>query len=209
MSERSIPYFSDVVKWFVPCPKPISRVEKFLTVFDATVWLIMIIVFILTSTLFWFSANYPDRMVEIYSKNLQTIPTCMYNTWSIFIGVSVSEMPKSLKLRIFIFIYVCYCFALSTVFQAFFVSYLFEPKYGEKIETFQDLLHFSVNYGFISTVEFGMQTMEFSDYLKFPPTHRVDFVVVKNYLRRMMNDGDVATIAGPQYVSYISNELGY
>jgi len=79
MTEPSIPYISGAVKWFVPCPRPISRVDRFLTVFVASVWLIMTIVFILTSTLFWFSANYPDRMIEIEGKNLQTIPKCMYN----------------------------------------------------------------------------------------------------------------------------------
>jgi hypothetical protein len=107
MTESSIPYYSDAVKWFVPCPKPISRVDRFLTVFDASLWLTMIIVFVLTSTMFWFSAKYPDRIVENESKNLQTIPKCMYNAWSIFIGVSVPEMPRSLKLRIFFLIYVC------------------------------------------------------------------------------------------------------
>ena len=95
MTEPSISYVSAGIKWFVPCPKPVSRVEKFLTVFDLTVWLTMITVFLLTSALFWFSANFPDRMVEIESKNLQTIPKCMYNAWCVFIGVSVPEMPKS------------------------------------------------------------------------------------------------------------------
>jgi hypothetical protein len=50
MSEPSIPYYSVALKWFVPCPKPISRVDRFLTVFDSFVWLKMIIVFVLTLT---------------------------------------------------------------------------------------------------------------------------------------------------------------
>jgi hypothetical protein len=111
--EPSIPYISGPIKWFVPCPKPISRVERFLTVFDASVWVTMIIVFVLTSALFWFSANYPDRMFEIDSKILQTIPKCMYNAWSIFIGVSVPKMPRSWKVRIFFLIYVCVTVLLS------------------------------------------------------------------------------------------------
>ena len=102
MTEPSIPYVSSAIKWSVPCPKPISRVDRFLTVFAASVWLTMIIVFVLTSALFWFSANYPDRMFEIESTNLQTIPKCMYIAWSIFIGVSVPQMPKSWKVRIFL-----------------------------------------------------------------------------------------------------------
>jgi hypothetical protein len=209
MSEPSIPYLSDAVKWFVPCPKPISRVEKFLTVFDATVWLTMIIVFILTSTLFWFSANYPDRIVEIESKNFQTIPKCMYNAWSIFIAVSVQEMPRSWRVRISFLIYVCYCFVISTVFQAFFVSYLVEPGYGEKISTFQELLDSSVNYGFNAIAEFGMRTMEFSDHWQFPPTRRVDCADLKSCLIRMMTERDVATICAPLYAKYLSNEFGH
>jgi hypothetical protein len=47
MSEPSIPYYSVDLKWFVPCPKPISMVDRFLTLFDASVWLKMITVFVL------------------------------------------------------------------------------------------------------------------------------------------------------------------
>ena len=209
MTKPSIPCVSGVAKWFLPCPKPISRVDRFSTVFDASVWLTMLIVFVLTSTLFWFSVNYPDRMVQIDSKNFQTISKCMYNSWSIFIGVSVPEMPRSWKLRIFFLIYVFYCFAMSTVFQAFFVSYLVEPGYGEKISTFEELLDSNINYGFIGVVEFGMSTMEFSDHLQFPPTRRVDCVDLKNCLRRMIIDGDVATISSTGFNKYLSNELGY
>jgi hypothetical protein len=207
-TEPSIPYISDAFKWFVPCPKPISRVDRFLSVFDSYVWLTMIIVFLLTSALFWFSANYPGTMFEIDSKNLQTIPKCLYIAWSIFIGVSVPEMPRSWKLRVFFLIYVCYCFAMSTVFQAFFVSYLVEPGYGEKISTFQELLDSNVNYGFVAAVEFGMSTMDYQEHLQFPPTRRVDCFDLKTCLRRMMTNGDVATFSTPEYTKHISNELG-
>jgi hypothetical protein len=48
-----------------------SRVDKFLIVFDISVWLTIITALVLTSALFCLSANYPDRMVEIDSKTLQ------------------------------------------------------------------------------------------------------------------------------------------
>jgi hypothetical protein len=209
ITQPSIPYDTVALKWFVPCPKPISRVDRFLTVFDTSVWLTMIIVFVLTSALFWFSANYPDRMVETESKNLRTIPKCMYNAWSIFIGVSVHEMPRSWKMRIFFLIYVCYCFAISTLFQAFFVSYLVEPGYGEKIATLQEILDSSINYGFNAALEFGMRTMEFSDHFQFPLARRLDCTNLKTCLMRMITDGDVATITTAQYANYIFNEFGY
>jgi len=209
MSEPYIPYVSGDVRLFVPRPKPIARADRFLTVFDASVWLTMIIVFVLTSALFRFSANYPDRMVQIDSKNLQTMSKYMCNAWSIFIGVSVPEMPRSWKPRIFFLIYVCYCFAVSTVFQIFFISYLIGSGYGEKISTFQELLDSSINYGFNAVLEFGMETMEFSGYLQFPLTRLVDCADLKFCLMRRMTDGDVATISAPLYAKYLSSEFGH
>jgi hypothetical protein len=178
-------------------------------VFDASVWLTMIIVFVSTSALFWFSANYPDRMVEIDSKSLQTIPKCMYNSWSIFIGVSVPEMPRSWKVRIFFLIYVCYCFTLSTVFQAFFVSYLVEPGYGEQIASFQELLDSNVNYGFNPAAEFALSTSGFLGHFLFPPTRRVICSDMKTCHMRLITDGDVAIISAPLYAQYLSNEFGH
>jgi hypothetical protein len=42
------------VKCFVHCTKPISRVDRFLTVFDASVWLKILILSVCTAALFWF-----------------------------------------------------------------------------------------------------------------------------------------------------------
>jgi hypothetical protein len=98
---------------------------------------------------------------------------------------------------------------MSTVFQAFFVSYLVEPGYGEKFATFQEIFDSNINYGFSGALEFGMRTMEYSDHLQFPLTRRVDCADLKTCLMRMMTDGDVATITTAQYANYIFNELGY
>ena len=94
------------------------------------------------------------------------------------------------------------------MFQTFFVSYLVETGYGEKFETFQELLDSSINYGYNTALEFGMRAMEFSDHLKFPLTRRIDCVDLKTCLMRMMTDGDVSTIYAPLYAQYLSNEFG-
>ena len=111
-----------------------TKVEKFVTVFSASVWLTMTIVFTLTSALMWFSANYSDWMFEKESKTLHIMQGCMYIAWSIFIGVSVPEMPRSWKLRIFFLIYVCYCFAMSTVLKDFFISCFVETDMRRNFE---------------------------------------------------------------------------
>jgi len=86
----------------------------------------------------------------------------------------------------FFLIYVCYCFAMSTVFRPFFVSYLVEPGFGEKLTTFQELLDSSVNYGFVSAVKFRMRATDFSDHSQFPLTRRVDCFDLQTCLLRMI-----------------------
>jgi hypothetical protein len=96
---------------------------------------------------------------------------------------------------------------MSTVFQAYFISYLVEPGYEKKIETFQELLDSSVNYGFNAAIEIAMNTMEFTDHNMFPHSRRADCTDMKFCTKRMMSDGDVATISASMYAKYLANEL--
>ena len=79
----------------------------------------------------------------------KSLSHCLYNAWTVFIGVSVPQQPTSSSVRVFFFLYVCFCFAISTVFQAFFVSYLVEQKYEGKLETLDDLLDSDLVYGYL------------------------------------------------------------
>jgi hypothetical protein len=122
----------------------------------------------------------------------------MYNAWSIFIVVTVPEITRSWKLRIF-FLFMCFTPLLSAVLQAFFVSYLVEPGYGEKFETFQELLDCSVSFGSNDAFEFCVRTMEYNNHLKFPLKRRVNCVDLKTCLMRMMTDGEFTTISALLY----------
>jgi hypothetical protein len=63
------------------------------------------------------------------------------------VAVSVPQQPTNSTLRVFFFLYVCFSFAISTVLQAFFVSYLVEPMYEKKLETLDNLQNSDVVYG--------------------------------------------------------------
>jgi hypothetical protein len=206
--EPSIPYIYDAVKWFLPCPKTNARLEKIITMYNASVWLTMMLVLIVTAAVFWCSAGRRHHLDTKESKALQTISNCMCISWAIFIGVSVPEMPKTWKLRIFFLFYVWYCFAMSTVFQAFFVSYLVEPGYEKKIETIEELIDSDVIYGYRTALEIGMTTTDYTDHLKFPNSRRTDCSDMKNCIHRIMSDGDIASIISPMYVRYVANEFG-
>ena len=138
--DPTISYMYEYLKMLVPCPTAIPGTEKVLKTFSLSVWLTTGLVLLLTTAVFWCASNGPYQSVCNETHTYQSLSNCFQNTWSVFVGVSVPQQPTNSRLRIFFFLYVCFCFAISTVFQAFFVSYLVEPMYEKKIETFDELL---------------------------------------------------------------------
>ena len=138
--DATIPYTHVNVKMLVPCPKALPGTEKVLTTFSLSVWLTMGLVLLLTTAVFWCAGNGAFRSVCNETHTYKSLSHCLYSAWAVFMGVSVPQQPTSSSLRVFFFLYVCFCFAISSVFQAFFVSYLVEPKFERKIETLDELL---------------------------------------------------------------------
>jgi hypothetical protein len=60
------------------------------------------------------------------SRKFQTLSYCLYNVFVFAMGVSATKIANKWDFRNLFLCYVCYCFAKSTVFKAFFTSYLFE-----------------------------------------------------------------------------------
>jgi hypothetical protein len=85
----------------------------------------------------------------------------------VFVGVSVPQQPKTSTLRVFFFLFVCFCFGITTVFQAFFVSYLLEQNYEKKLETLGYLLDSDVVYGSHPIITFAQHTLSYPELLKF------------------------------------------
>jgi hypothetical protein len=97
---------------------------------------------------------------------------------------------------------------MSTVFQAFFVSYLVEPGYEKKIETFEELLDSSEPYGFNENLEMGIFTTDYIDHIKFNASRLVDCSDLENCVRRVVSDGDIAIIGDVLYVQYLASKFG-
>jgi hypothetical protein len=72
----------------------------------------------------------------------------LYNVWAIVMGASLTHMPLNSRLRVVIFPWICYCFAISTVFQTFFTSYLVDPGLEKQITTLNELLDSKMDFGF-------------------------------------------------------------
>jgi len=121
------------------------------------------LVLLLTTTVFWCAGNGPYRSVCNETHTYQSLSNCFHNVWAVFVGVSVPQQLTTSNLRVFFFLYVSFCFAISTVFQAFFVSYLVEPKYERKLDTLEDLLDSDVVYGYHQIFNYALDTFSCSE----------------------------------------------
>jgi hypothetical protein len=202
---HTIPYSFSEIKVFIPCPARVHTIHNIMSMFTWTVWLVLAIVLTISGVVFWCSRNTPSTQPPYTNTSLSL---ALYNAWAILMGVSVSKMPKSWNERLFLLSYVLYCFAIITVFQAFFVSYLVEPGYEKRINTFDDVIHSGLLYGFNYASEFIAMTMDFTKQNNFTEDRRVDCVHLQQCMERMMIRRDIATVNGPMYANYIANTLG-
>jgi hypothetical protein len=138
--DPSRPYYELSMKWWVPCGAPATRTEKIMAVFTPSVWVSVLLVFILTAAAFWRTAVGPCTVSQTDSKMFRNFHYSLYNVWAIFLGVSMPQLPKSPRLRRIFVLYVWYSFAMSTVFQVFFISFLVNPGYKKQIESFEELV---------------------------------------------------------------------
>jgi len=97
---------------------------------------------------------------------------------------------------------------MSTVFQAFFTSYLVEPGYGKKFETFDDLVHSSLVYGYNGVIELLLGTTSAQNHSSFPNSRRQlcnDFV---ECTRKIVNNAQMCTLSSPRFTKYLASEMG-
>ena len=97
---------------------------------------------------------------------------------------------------------------MSTVYQAFFISYLAEPRYGKKFETFDDLLHSNLSCGYNDAMELAMSSTSCDEYQSFPYWRLQDYNDVVECTRRIANNDQLCTVSAPRVSQYIASEMG-
>ena len=122
--------------WFVPCPKLTTLSGNFVKVFSFPVWLLIafslfFIMFVIRKASI-ILANETD-----FYKNMLS---CFYSMWAILVGTSVTQMPVTSRVRVIFILWVLYSLAISTIFQAFFTSFLIEPTKEKGITTVEEMI---------------------------------------------------------------------
>jgi hypothetical protein len=142
-AELTFPYFAVKMNWFVPCPKPLSRIQRISHIFSPSVWIaVVVVLFLVTITSCCLAKQSND--IRSYS----TMSSTLYNIWAVTVGVPVTGMPRSLRYRLLFFVFVLYCFAIGTVFQTFLTSFLVDPGYDTQLTSLDGILDSGMDFGY-------------------------------------------------------------
>jgi hypothetical protein len=187
--EPSFPYYEAEYVWYVPCSKPLSRLLAVSSIFSVPVWITVIAMTILVPTIMWFLSN-----CSLQYQSQEKISNVFYNMWAICMGVSATQMPRAFRLRALILPWIWYCLAISTVFQAFFTSYLVNPGLDRQITTLQEVIDTKMEFGFRESIADYYRDSPFEIHKKLM---KLGKNCVKTHLciKRIIETGQYATIA--------------
>jgi len=146
-AEPTFPYFAVELNWFVPCPKPFSRLQKISHIFSPSVWVAIVGVLFLVTVTSWCLAK-QSKDIRSYT----TLSSVLYNVWAVTVGVPVTGMPRSLRFRLLFLVFVFYCFAIGTVFQTYMTSFLVDPGYENQLNSVDEILDSGIAFGYTEEV---------------------------------------------------------
>jgi hypothetical protein len=195
---------------FIPCPSRIYKMGKLFSIFTLPVWLTLALAFILTSATLWYLENKSSLTKSRKLPNVTVTSLPVYNAWAILMGVSVPKMPDAWTHRFLFLVYVCFCFAIVTIVQTSFVSYLVEPGFGKAIETFQEAIDSDLR---LTYSQFGRQFLDTLDdeayLIKFPDIPQAYCFNLVECTKQLIIQRDVALMNAEIYVRYIASVLGF
>jgi hypothetical protein len=146
--DPSFSYHEIRYTWYVPCARPLSRLQRISHIFSLSLWVAVFVAVILVAVAIWCFAS---RSLETHTYT--NISSDLYNVWAVAMGVCVTRMPRTYRLRLVLFPWICYCFSMSIIFQTFFTSYLVDPGFDIQIRTLEELLESGLKFGFRSDFE--------------------------------------------------------
>ncbi|KAJ4452026.1 hypothetical protein ANN_03540 [Periplaneta americana] len=147
--------------------------------------------------------NMITQHLNITTDNrLRSFGSCLVTIWSVFLGVSVPQQPSVSVLRFIFITFVFFSLTISTVFQAFFTSFLIEPGVTYSIRTLEEMLESGIEYGYArpaSDYYFPDKTDSIAKRIMRDGKDCSDY---EKCLWRTINKGDYASLRSEFFVEY-------
>jgi hypothetical protein len=136
MLEATKPFSLLNFRWYVPCSIKLPRWSSIYRILSVELWLVLIISLVLAAISITLVARYSYTSEW---QDYKSLTSSLTNVYSVYLGVSVSTMPRSNSLRSLFITWVCFSLAFSTVIQAFLTQFLIESGYETPIQNMEEL----------------------------------------------------------------------
>lgn len=129
-NEISLTFFHDRMVWIAPrMPKEFSF-QLILSAFEASIWRLIALVFIIILLIWWMAAIYiKDRLI------FRDFSRCFLTVFIFTFGGGTNILPKTKVLKLISFMYLFYIINILNALQANLISILTNPKYEDSVTT--------------------------------------------------------------------------
>lgn len=143
------PHLIDKVRWYVPCAVPYPRWMSLTRVFKLSLWLSFLGAYVAISVIMWQVVKINSYFSTEAAQNqaYTSLPKCLLNFWAIILEESASNNPPDVVLiRAVFFAWVLYCWAINTVYQTYFTSFLIDPGLQRQLGSEDEILASGIDY---------------------------------------------------------------
>jgi hypothetical protein len=151
------PYLIDGVKWYVPCAMPYPRWMSLTRVFKLSMWLGFLAAYVVVSIIMWQVVKINSGISTVAAQNqaYSNLPKCLLNFWAIILEESASNNPPDVAvIRVVFFGWVLYCWAINTVYQTYFTSFLIDPGLQRQLASEDEILASGIEYNTETSITF-------------------------------------------------------
>lgn len=141
--DNSIPYFIDILHWWVPAAKQIPKWQNSFKLYRPMVWGLIHIILVLNSLL-WFVFSKAAAEPEQLYKHFSGVFLIVWQT----LAQNAAKFPLSNSMRVLYITWTFFCLLWCCIFQSKLTSVLTRPKYEHQISNVQELLKSKLKYGF-------------------------------------------------------------
>jgi len=149
LKEPTRSYLTVRLVWYTPCSLKYPRWSHLFHIFSVHLWISFALSLIFAVITVKCISNYTQKSHSHESKSYSSIFSATTNIIAVSLSVPVNTQPRSSPLRLFFFCWVCYSVAISTVFQAYFTTFMIDPIYLESIKTVEQMLNNGKEFGFV------------------------------------------------------------
>ena len=152
-ADSTLPYLEYAVQWYVPCAKCANPWTALLRVYTLDSWICVLCTPIPMIICMHQLAIRVNKYQLRESQCYMTLQSCFSIFYSIALGVSVTELPRTPILRTFVFFLICFSLFMSTTFQNYYTTFLLNPGFEKQISNVRDILQSGIQFGYSSGTE--------------------------------------------------------